>query len=36
VKTEITPDLLIPDQYAPEFKLARPFGDNGKESRIDL
>jgi len=26
------PDLLIPDQWAIEFKIARPFGDNGKEA----
>jgi hypothetical protein len=32
VKTKRTPDLLIPDQWALEFKLARPFGDNGKEA----
>jgi hypothetical protein len=29
VKTKRTPDLLIPGQWALEFKLARPFGDNG-------
>ena len=27
-----TPDLLIPKQWALEFKIARPFGDNGKEA----
>lgn len=27
-----TPDLLIRDQWAIEFKIARPFGDNGKEA----
>lgn len=32
VKTKRTPDLLIPDQWALEFKIARPFGDNGKEA----
>jgi hypothetical protein len=32
VKTKRTPDLLIPDQWALEFKLARPFGDNGREA----
>ena len=30
VKTAKTPDLLVPDRWALEFKLARPFGDNGK------
>ncbi|MGE5323364.1 MAG: hypothetical protein ACM3SW_10905 [Actinomycetota bacterium] len=29
-KTKRTPDLLIPGDWALEFKLARPFGDNGK------
>jgi hypothetical protein len=32
VKTKRTPDLLIPNQWALEFKLARPFGDNGREA----
>ena len=32
VKTKRTPDLLIPGQWALEFKLARPFGDNGREA----
>jgi hypothetical protein len=32
VCTKRTPDLLIPDRWALEFKLARPFGDNGKEA----
>ena len=27
-----TPDLLIPDSWALEFKIAWPFGDNGKEA----
>jgi hypothetical protein len=27
-----TPDLLIPGEWALEFKIARPFGDNGKEA----
>lgn len=31
-KTKRTPDLLIPDHWALEFKLARPFGDNGMEA----
>jgi hypothetical protein len=26
------PDLLIPDHWAIELKIARPFGDNGKEA----
>jgi hypothetical protein len=32
VKTRRTPDLLIADQWALEFKIARPFGDNGKQA----
>lgn len=32
IKTKRTPDLLIPNKWALEFKLARPFGDNGKEA----
>lgn len=28
--TKRTPDLLIPNQWAIECKIARPFGDNGK------
>jgi len=31
-RTRRTPDLLIKDLWAVEFKLARPFGDNGKEA----
>ncbi|HXJ33683.1 MAG TPA: hypothetical protein VMS22_06535 [Candidatus Eisenbacteria bacterium] len=31
-RTKRTPDLLIPGQWALEFKIARPFGDNGKEA----
>lgn len=30
VCTRRTPDLLIPKEWAVEFKIARPFGDNGK------
>ena len=30
--TKRTPDLLIPKHWALEFKIARPFGDNGKEA----
>lgn len=30
VRTKRTPDLLIPGEWALEFKIARPFGDNGK------
>jgi hypothetical protein len=30
--TRRTPDLLIPTQWALEFKIARPFGDNGAEA----
>jgi hypothetical protein len=32
VQTKRTPDLLIPGLWALEFKLARPFGDNGREA----
>jgi hypothetical protein len=32
VQTRRTPDLLVPKQWAIEFKIARPFGDNGKEA----
>jgi hypothetical protein len=32
VMTKRTPDLLIPSKWAMEFKIARPFGDNGKEA----
>jgi hypothetical protein len=32
VRTKRTPDLLIPDEWAIEFKIARPYGDNGKEA----
>jgi len=30
--TRRSPDLLIPGEWAIEFKIARPFGDNGKEA----
>ena len=30
--TKRTPDLLIPQHWAVEFKIARPYGDNGKEA----
>jgi hypothetical protein len=30
VRTKRTPDLLIPGAWAMEFKIARPFGDNGR------
>ncbi len=32
VRTKRTPDLLIPNEWAIEFKIARPFGDNGLEA----
>jgi hypothetical protein len=32
VVTKRTPDLLIPKEWAIEFKIARPYGDNGKEA----
>jgi hypothetical protein len=31
-RTLRTPDLLIPAEWAIEFKITRPFGDNGKEA----
>ncbi len=31
-RTKRTPDLLIPGYWALEFKIVRPFGDNGKEA----
>ena len=31
-RTKRTPDLLIPNEWAVEFKITRPFGDNGKEA----
>ncbi|HEV2246913.1 MAG TPA: hypothetical protein VGW37_09715 [Terriglobia bacterium] len=31
-KTKRTPDLLLTDLWALEFKIARPFGDNGLEA----
>jgi hypothetical protein len=30
--TRRQPDLLIPDEWQIEFKIVRPFGDNGKEA----
>lgn len=30
--TQRQPDFLIPDQWQIEFKILRPFGDNGKEA----
>jgi hypothetical protein len=32
IETKRTPDLLIKDSWALEFKIVRPFGDNGKEA----
>ena len=31
-KTKQTPDMVIGDEWGIEFKIARPFGDNGKEA----
>ena len=31
-RTKRCPDLLIPGEWAIEFKIARPYGDNGKEA----
>lgn len=30
--TKRTPDLLLPGEWALEFKITRPFGDNGREA----
>jgi hypothetical protein len=32
VRTKRCPDLLIPDEWAIEIKITRPYGDNGKEA----
>ncbi|HEY3269176.1 MAG TPA: hypothetical protein VGM37_19870 [Armatimonadota bacterium] len=32
VKTKRTPDMLVSGMWAIEFKIARPFGDNGREA----
>lgn len=32
VRTKRTPDLLVPQEWAVEVKIARPYGDNGKEA----
>ena len=32
VKTKRTPDMQIGNDWAIEFKIVRPFGDNGKEA----
>lgn len=32
VRTKRCPDLLIPSEWAVEFKITRPFGDNGREA----
>jgi len=32
VRTKRCPDLLIPNEWAIEVKIARPYGDNGKEA----
>ena len=32
VKTKRIPDVLIPNKWALEFKIVRPFGDNGNEA----
>ena len=31
-KTKRNPDVLIPNKWALEFKIVRPYGDNGKEA----
>jgi len=31
-KTKRNPDVLIPNRWSLEFKIVRPFGDNGKEA----
>jgi len=32
VRTKRTPDLLVPNEWAIEVKITRPFGDNGREA----
>jgi len=32
VRTKRCPDLLIPNEWAIEIKITRPYGDNGKEA----
>lgn len=32
IKTRRAPDVLVPDRWALEFKIVRPFGDNGIEA----
>ncbi len=32
--TKRVPDVLIPNRWALEFKIVRPFGDNGKEAEL--
>src|SRR5438067_12537524 len=32
IKTQRVPDVLVPKQWALEFKIVRPFGDNGIEA----
>ena len=32
VRTKRIPDMLIPNEWAIEFKITRPYGDNGKEA----
>lgn len=32
IRTCRVPDVLVPGKWAVEFKIARPFGDNGKEA----
>jgi hypothetical protein len=32
VRTKRTPDLLIKNEWAMEFKIVRPYGDNGREA----
>jgi hypothetical protein len=32
IRTQRVPDILIPNQWALEFKIVRPFGDNGIEA----
>lgn len=36
VRTKRLPDMLIPGDWAVEFKIARPFGDNGKQAENAL
>ena len=33
IRTQRTPDLLVPNEWAIEFKIVRPYGDNGEPAQ---